>query len=129
MLKSKKMRKSIFITTLAIFAVSISVLAGPIITKNTTHQQDSKHVVKTDSTTVIDFDGYNTVNIDFHKASKNVIVKMYKNEELVYTDMDCVEMGTTLSYDIKDEQSDENFDVVVEIDGRTDAAKTVTITD
>ena len=43
--------------------------------------------------------------------------------------MDCVEMGTTLSYDIKDEQSDENFDVVVEIDGRTDAAKTVTITD
>ncbi len=123
------MKKSIFITTLAIFAVSINIFGDPVVTKNKKDQKDSKHVVKTDSTTVIDFDGYNTVNINFHKASENVIVKMYKNEELVYTDMDCVEKGTTLSYDIKDEQSDENFDVVVEIDGRTDAAKTVTITD
>lgn len=121
------MRKSIFITTLAIFAVSISVLAGPVITKNTTYQQDSKNVVKTDSTTVIDFDGYNTVSIDFHKASDDVVVKIYKNEELVYTDSDCVSNGTTLSYDITDNPMERDFDIVVEVDGCAEATESIRI--
>ena len=121
------MRKSIFIMTMAVFAISLSVLAGPTITKKDRTVDADKNVVKTDSTTVIDLDVYNTVYIEFKKASDDVVVKIYKNEELVYTDSNMVSSGTTISYDITDNPMERDFDIVVEMDGRTDATESIRI--
>ena len=121
------MRKSIFIMTMAVFAISLSVLAGKKKKKKDRTVDADKNVVKTDSTTVIDFDGYNTVNIEFNKASDDVVVKIYKNEELVYTDSNMVSSGTTISYDITDNPMERDFDIVVEMDGRTDATESIRI--
>lgn len=112
---------------LGIFAMSLSVWADPTITKNKTKTDSDKNTVRVDSTTTIDFDGYNTVMIDFKKASDDVVVKIYKNEELVYTDSDSVVDGTTLNYEITDGPFDRDFDIVVEMDGKTDATESIRI--
>lgn len=113
---------------LGIFATSLSVWAEPTIIKGDKTRIDSdKNIVPTDSTTTIDFDGYNTVKIDFKKASDDVVVKIYKNEKLVYTDSDSVVDGTILNYEITDGPLDRDFDIVVEIDGKTDAAESIRI--
>lgn len=122
------MKRLLSIMALGIFATSLSVWAEPTIIKGDKTRIDSdKNIVPTDSTTTIDFDGYNTVKIDFKKASDDVVVKIYKNEKLVYTDSDSVVDGTILNYEITDGPLDRDFDIVVEIDGKTDAAESIRI--
>jgi len=54
----------------AVFFIPMTVLSVPIVDKlKEDRQLTDKNVGKTDSTTVVNFDGHNSISIDFYKKS------------------------------------------------------------
>lgn len=107
--------------------MSLGMFAGPTITKDkTSNENKPRNEAATDTTTVIGFDGYNTVEIDFNKESDGVKIKIYQRDSLVYEDTDNVKAGTTLCYTIGNTK-DKVFDIVVESNGKEEASESIMV--